>query len=126
MTCECEEGACLLEPDLVKSLLVNLWDNARKAMEGQGGRIHTQAVMLPDGCLIVIRDSGRGIPPPALEHLTEAFYRVDKARGPGAGGRRLGLALCEEIAALHGGSLRFESVLGEGATVTVELRGGAV
>ena len=35
-------------------------------------------------------------------------------------------ALCEEIAAVHGGSLRFESVLGEGTTVIVELRGGAV
>lgn len=125
LTCACEAGTCLLEPDLVKSLLVNLWDNARKAMEGQGGSIHTQAVMLPDGCRIVIRDSGRGIPPPALEHLTEAFYRVDKARARAQGGAGLGLALCEEIAALHGGSLGFESVVGEGTTVTVELKGGA-
>lgn len=43
------EGMCMLEPDLVKSLLVNLLDNARKAMDG-GGNIYVVSEMLPDGC----------------------------------------------------------------------------
>ena len=55
---------------------------------------------------------------------TEAFYRVDKARSRKQGGFGLGLALCREIAALHGGSIRFENRTAGGVCVTVELRGG--
>lgn len=125
LSCVCGEGECLLEPELIKSLLINLFDNARKALEGKGGRITVRAVMLPDGCEIAISDDGRGIPPEALEHLTEAFYRVDRSRARQQGGVGLGLALCREIANLHGGSLHFDSRPGEGTTVTVKLRGGA-
>lgn len=123
LTCVCEDGVCLLEPDLVKSLLVNLWDNARKAMDSRDGTIEVHSEMLADGCRITVRDSGRGIPPAALEHLTEAFYRVDKSRSREQGGVGLGLALCQEIISLHSGSLRFESQA-QGTTVVVELRGG--
>ena len=126
LTCACGQGKCLLEPDLVKSLLLNLLDNARKALDGQRGAIHVQAELLPGGCWISVRDSGRGIPPAALEHLTEDFYRVDKARARAQGGAGLGLSLCREIAALHSGELRFDSAPGLGTTVTVILRGGAV
>ena len=119
----CEEGVCLLEADLVWTLLLNLTDNARKAME-RGGEIQFRQEMLPDGCRIQVLDGGRGIPPQALEHLTEAFYRVDKARSRAQGGFGLGLSLCREIAALHHGDIRFENRPEGGACVTVELRGG--
>lgn len=80
ITCECEKGKCLMEPDLVKSLLVNLIDNAKKAIDSNEGYIHIKSVMLQDGCRISVQDNGRGIPPDSLKHLTEAFYRVDKDR----------------------------------------------
>lgn len=118
-----EEGACLLEPDLLWSLLLNLADNAQKSMEG-GGELRFQQEMTENGCVIRVLDSGRGIPPQALEHLTEAFYRVVKARSRKQGGFGLGLALCQEIAGLHNGSLRFANRPEGGACVTVELRGG--
>ncbi len=123
VACDCEDGLCLLEPDLTWSLLLNLADNAQKAMEG-GGTLQLRQRMLEDGCLIQVLDSGRGIPPQALGHLTEAFYRADKARSRKQGGFGLGLALCQEIAALHHGSIRFENRPEGGACVTVELRGG--
>lgn len=125
LTCDCEEGERLLEPDLVKSLLVNLWDNARKAMDGRGGSIRVRCEMLPDGCRISVCDDGRGIPPEALGHLEEAFYRVDKSRARAQGGVGLGLSLCREIVDVHRGTLRFESAEGAGTTVIAELRGGA-
>ena len=50
---------------------------------------------------------------------------VDKSRSRAEGGAGLGLALCKQIAALHGGELRFESREGKGTTVTVELGGVA-
>lgn len=123
ISCDCEEGLCLIEPDLIWSVLLNLADNAQKSMEG-GGELRFQVKMLEDGCLIRVVDSGRGIPPQALEHLTEAFYRVDKTRSRKQGGFGLGLALCQEIVSLHSGSLRFENQSEGGTCVTVELRGG--
>ncbi len=123
LSCVCKAGACLMDADLVWSLLLNLADNAQKAIE-QGGEIQFRQVMLADGCLIHVLDSGRGIPPQALEHLTEAFYRVDKARSRAQGGFGLGLSLCREIAALHNGRIRFENRPEGGACVTVDLRGG--
>lgn len=119
----CAEGVCLLEPDLVKTLLVNLMDNARKALDA-GGNIYVLQEMLPDGCRVRVLDNGRGIPPEALAHLTEAFYRVDKSRSRAQGGAGLGLALCNEIVHLHGGTMQFESRVGNGTVVTVELKGG--
>ena len=112
-----------MEPDLGWSLLLNLADNAQKSME-DCGELHFHQEKTKDGCLIRVLDSGRGIPPQALEHLTEAFYRVDKARSRKQGGFGLGLALCQEIVALHKGSIKFENRAEGGACVTVELRGG--
>lgn len=123
--CDCRPGECLMEPDLVWSLLLNLADNAQKAVHN-GGEIRFRQEMLPDGCRIQVTDNGRGIPEKSLEHLTEAFYRVDKARSRKQGGFGLGLALCQEIAAAHNGSIRFANRADapHGACVTVELRGG--
>lgn len=124
VSCDCRPGICRLEPDLTWSLLLNLADNAQKAME-QGGELHFASEMLPDGVRIRVFDTGRGIPEEALAHLTEAFYRVDKARSRKQGGFGLGLALCQEITALHNGSLHFENRADvPGSCVTVELRGG--
>ena len=123
LQCRCEEGECYLEPDLVRSLLVNLLDNARKAMD-KGGNIYIVTRMIPEGCELRILDTGRGIPEEEIAHITEAFYRVDKARSRAQGGVGLGLALCNEIVRLHNGTMKFESRVGNGTCVTVELKGG--
>jgi signal transduction histidine kinase len=123
--CRCEEGLCMLEPDLVKSLLINLADNARKAFDS-GGEIFIEAKLLPDGCVIRVADNGKGIPETELSKITEAFYRVDKSRSRAQGGVGLGLALCREIADLHNGTISFDSAVGRGTVVTVTLKGGAV
>ena len=113
----------LLEPDLIWTLLLNLTDNARKAME-QGGSIRYLLELPEDGCRITVTDTGRGIPPEALAHLTEAFYRVDKARSREQGGFGLGLALCQEIVKFHHGTIRFANRPEGGADVIVGLKGG--
>lgn len=124
LACRCEDGVCLSEPELLRALIMNLWDNARKAMAGRGGHIDTECVLTPEGCRVCVADDGLGIPPQALPHLTEAFYRVDKSRSRALGGAGLGLTLCREIAELHGGELRFDSEPGRGTAVTAVLRGG--
>ena len=123
LSCKCEEGTCMLEPDLVRSLVINLIDNGRKAMTN-GGHIYVQTTMTDKGCIIQVKDDGRGMPKDAIAHITEAFYRVDKSRSRQQGGAGLGLALCENIIKLHNGNINFKSKENVGTIVNVELKGG--
>lgn len=123
LTCGCQAGNCLLEPDLFRSLVYNLMDNGRKAMDGSG-HIQIHLTLTAHGCCLEVEDDGRGMPPEALERVTEAFYRVDKSRSRAQGGAGLGLSLCQKIVELHQGTIRFESRLGAGTRVCVELAAG--
>jgi signal transduction histidine kinase len=118
---ECDLGTCMIEPDLFMSLLLNLIDNARKALD-MGGEINIRSRTSEGTCEISVSDNGRGIPEEELSKIKEAFYRVDKSRSRAQGGVGLGLRLCDEIAALHGGEIIFESEPGKGTTVTVKLK----
>lgn len=118
-----ESGACFLEPDLFRSLLLNLMDNSRKALE-PGGQIEVTLRMLEDGCQLEVADTGPGVSEEDMQRLTEAFYRVDKARSRKLGGAGLGLTLCERIAELHHGGLEFQNREPHGFRVIVRLRGG--
>ena len=120
LVCRPDDTVWPVDPDLVKTLLINLIDNARKAMP-EGGLIALKCDRTDDGLRILVRDTGRGIPPEELPRLTEAFYRVDKARARAQGGVGLGLTLCARIAALHGGTISIASTPGQGTTVTVLL-----
>jgi len=71
--------------------------------------------------VIHIIDTGSGIASEDLPHLFDRFYRVDKSRSRADGGSGLGLALCKQIAELHGGNIRVESEVGRGSTFTVRL-----
>lgn len=118
-----QDGLCLLEPDLFRSLLLNLLDNAHKSID-QEGNIYVVQAMLLDGCRIVVHDDGRGIPSKSLSQLTQPFYRVDKARSRKSGGSGLGLSICREIVQMHHGTMNFSSSVGKGTSVTIELKGG--
>lgn len=125
LICKAEQVQVVLEPDLVKSMLYNLVDNAAKAMD-RGGAIAIQASAIPGGCEFRVTDNGRGMEEGELAKITEAFYRVDKARSRSQGGAGLGLALCSQIAELHNGHIRFQSKPGKGTRVTVTLQAKAV
>lgn len=119
-----EEAPAFLEPDLMKTVCLNLLDNARKATPSGGG-VTLTGRGLRDGYVIEVTDTGRGIPAEELDRVTEPFYMVDKSRARAQGGAGLGLALCRRIVDLHGGTLEFESVAGRGTTARVCLKGGA-
>ena len=118
-----EEGLLRGDAALLQTLLQNLLDNARKAADS--GQVVLSGKSTEGGYRITVADQGRGIPEGELNKITEPFYMVDKSRSRAEGGAGLGLALCKQIAALHGGELRFESREGRGTTVTVELGGVA-
>lgn len=120
---EAESSKIWLEPDLMKTVCMNLLDNAAKSIEEKGG-ILLKGCRLPEGYQIEVTDSGKGIPQEELGRITESFYMVDKSRGRAQGGAGLGLSLCRKIIELHGGTLSFESEVGKGTSVYVVLKGG--
>ena len=105
---------------LVKSMLFNILDNAVKASE-KGGRIILHAGKTETGVRFSVRDYGMGMPPEVLAKAMEPFYMADKSRSRKAGGAGLGLALCREVARVHGGELRIRSEPGQGTLVEADL-----
>jgi signal transduction histidine kinase len=116
----CKTETCLKvrgESDGLIRLFVNLLDNAVKYTEH--GSVSLSARR--DGALvrIEISDTGIGIPTNHLAHVFERFYRVDQSRTKRGTG--LGLALAQQIVAVHGGTIAVKSRFGKGSTFTVEL-----
>lgn len=103
------------EIELIESLLVNLLDNSIKASE-ENKSINITTFSLNNEKIIEIVDEGKGISEEHLRHITEPFYRADKARSRAEGGVGLGLALCKQIMDMHGGKLEITSKLNEGTT----------
>ncbi len=68
-----------------------------------------------------VRDYGRGIAADQLPHLFARFYQVARADRPSQGGLGLGLFLCQELIAAHGGHITVASREGHGTTFTVWL-----
>ncbi|HEX3409383.1 MAG TPA: ATP-binding protein [Candidatus Binataceae bacterium] len=113
--------------DRMTQVMVNLLDNALKYTP-RGGTVRLDVRTAEAaagegraGVEFVVADTGEGIPPADIPRLTERFYRVDRARSRELGGTGLGLAIVKHILQLHQGSLKIESRLREGTTVTVWL-----
>jgi signal transduction histidine kinase len=120
-----ECGADVASPeadyDLMKSLLINLIDNASKASE-PGSVIRLRVSGGPDsGIIIEVADRGVGVSPEDIGRLTDPFYVADRSRSRKTGGSGLGLALVKRIADAHGAELVIDSVPAEGTTVRVAL-----
>ena len=82
---------------------------------------HPRSPVVGRRSLIIVEDSGEGIPAQHLERLFERFYRVDRARSREMGGIGLGLAIVKHLARAHGGEVSVKSELGKGSTFTIEL-----
>lgn len=117
-----EPGEIRVEPDLFKTLMINLVDNARKASH-KNGTIEFYGKAEDGGYALYVRDHGRGMKQEELSKITEPFYMIDKSRSRAQNGAGLGLALCQRIAELHGTSLEYESEVGKGTTVRIFLKG---
>lgn len=105
---------------LVKQLLYNLVDNAIKYTP-VGGRITLSLEKTPPSALILIEDTGIGIPEESLPRIFDRFYRVDKVKAREIGGSGLGLSICKWITEAHGGTIEVSSRLGHGTKVSVRL-----
>ena len=115
-----EKAFIFAEPSLLKTLLYNLIDNACKASK-EGQEITLLGKIDGDRYGFSVSDCGRGIPKDELEKITQPFYMVDKSRSRKMGGAGLGLALCSEIARLHGSTLTIESEENVGTKVNFDV-----
>lgn len=97
-------------------LINNLIDNAIKASR-QEDEIRIRAYSEKSAIVVEIEDYGDGMEMEQISHITEAFYRVDKARSRAAGGAGLGLAICERIVQIHHADMSFISEPGAGTVV---------
>jgi signal transduction histidine kinase len=105
--------------DKIKQLLLNLMSNAVKYNRANGS-VTLRALAPGQEFIIIVQDTGIGIPEKALPNLFQKFYRVQDAEGK-SGGTGLGLSICKQIVQGHGGCIEVESRLGEGTTFTIHL-----
>ena len=109
-------------PARLEQALQNLAANAVRHMP-EGGTLTLTARPDSDGVVIVVRDTGPGIPPEHLSHIFDRFYKADASRAgtmiPSGSG--LGLSIVRAIVHQHGGEVTAANVPGGGAEFIIEL-----
>ena len=104
------------DPKRLRQVFLNILDNAAK--HGTDGKQIDASIAYASDCVAVrIRDYGPGIPEDELPMVKRKFYKgSSKARGTG-----IGLAVCDEIVQMHGGTLTLENAPEGGTLVTVKI-----
>ena len=98
----------------------NLVVNALRYTE-EGGEIKVSAKKEDGSVVIIVRDSGEGIPEEDLPYVFDRFWKGDRSRSRASGGSGLGLAIARQFVQAHGGEIEAESQVGEGTTFLVKL-----
>lgn len=106
-------------PQLLESIVYNLCDNAIK-YNRRGGSVSVEIKNEDGFAVLIVADTGIGIPPEHRERIFERFYRVDKSHSKEIGGTGLGLSIVKHAARLHHAEIDLQSVVDGGTTVTVK------
>ena len=104
----------------IEQVVTNIVSNAVKYTP-DGGKIEIHVGKSGKNVYVRVSDNGIGIPEKDLPRLFDRFYRVDKARSRESGGTGLGLSIAQEILKQHKGTIRIDSVYGEGTDVRITL-----
>lgn len=115
-----DEVRCLTvgDPRLYEELIYNLCDNAVR-YNNPGGHVYVTLREEADEIILIVRDTGIGIPKPDQERIFERFYRVDKSRSKQTGGTGLGLAIVKHTVEHLGARIELESETGMGTEIRV-------
>ncbi|MBR5127909.1 MAG: two-component sensor histidine kinase [Roseburia sp.] len=103
---------------LIEELLYNLCSNAVRYNK-RGGSVTIITGMENEHAVLIVKDTGIGIPKEAQERVFERFYRVDKSRSKSTGGTGLGLAIVKHIVAQHEAQIFLTSEEGVGTEIRV-------
>jgi CheY-like chemotaxis protein/signal transduction histidine kinase len=105
----------------LRQILLNLLSNAAKFTEA--GEIVTELRAEGDALIMIVEDTGVGIPSDQLPLIFEKFRQVDGSTTRKIGGTGLGLAIVRELSKILGGGVEVHSQLGRGSRFTVRLPG---
>jgi signal transduction histidine kinase len=114
-----------LDREMWEKILLNLLSNAFKfTLEGS---VTVEVGSSSDGSFAEVRvaDTGIGVAEEELPRLFERFHRVEGARGRTIEGSGIGLALVQELVAIHGGTISVTSTAGQGTSFLIRLPFGA-
>ncbi|MFV0445752.1 MAG: sensor histidine kinase [Planctomycetaceae bacterium] len=106
--------AVLMDPRLMRQVIMNLVLNAQQAMP-QGGQIVFQTFLRAGRVCLEIIDTGKGIPTAAREKLFQVFFSTKPA------GSGLGLPTVRKIVEAHGGTVTCDSEVGKGTRFVIAL-----
>jgi two-component system OmpR family sensor kinase len=106
--------------DQLLRVLTNLLANAA-IHTAPGGPIRICAHQTADSAVLQVVDSGPGLLPEDANRVFDRFWRAHKSRARVRGGNGLGMSIVAATIARHGGSVRFDSSVATGSTVTVVL-----
>jgi PAS domain S-box-containing protein len=110
-----------VDRDSWEKIILNLLSNAFKFTLTGAIRVSLQHDPDADGVILTVADSGVGIPPEHVDRIFERFHRVDGQQGRSVDGTGIGLALVQEMVALHGGVITVQSQAGAGTVFQVRL-----
>ena len=101
----------------LRQVFINIIDNAIK-YSNRGGTVKIVAAEVPSGDIMVtVEDNGCGISDVDMPHVKTKFYKANHTKK----GSGIGLAVADEIIALHGGTLELESEAGKGTKVSITI-----
>ncbi len=119
--CAPMQQAVYIDRDMWEKIVLNLISNAFKyTLEGE---VAVSVCLSSDqrNALLIVRDTGTGIPAHELPRVFERFHRIEGQIGRTHEGTGIGLALVQELVRLHGGNVHVESMIGKGSTFTVSI-----
>jgi two-component system, OmpR family, phosphate regulon sensor histidine kinase PhoR len=115
-----EEIMITANADLLNQVWTNLLHNSIKFTE-EHGSITIRLQQTEENTIVQFTDTGLGISREDQLHIFERFYKGDKSRNRNAAGSGLGLSIVKKIIDLHSGSIKVESEIGKGTTITVSI-----
>ncbi len=116
----CDEVTLFADAVMLRSAIENVVRNALRYTP-RASEVTVNALQEHDSVMITVDDQGKGVPPPDLERLFEAFARVSEARDRLSGGYGLGLTITGRVIQAHAGRVNAKNRDEGGLRVTLTL-----
>ena len=107
----------------ISQVVGNLLENAITHTP-EGGSVTISTREAGDALEVSVADTGAGIASEDIPKLFDRFYRADPSRSRATGGTGLGLTIARRLVEAHGGSIKVESIVGQGSQFTIRLPAG--
>jgi PAS domain S-box-containing protein len=115
-----EEKITAFDLDKIERVMLNLLSNAIKFTD-ENGNIYVNIYDKDDKIIILVRDTGIGIPENMIDKIFDRFRQVESSLTLNQGGSGIGLSLVKSIVEAHGGTITAKSKYGVGSEFTIEL-----